>query len=132
MAPISVGTPEAAALLGFCQPQPGAAAPAAAANGGGHSGEQRPQPGGAEQAPAREQLRHSVEAGVAAGFQLAAAAGPLCDEPLWGVAVEARRGADGSLSRRAGIGRGRNKLRDAKQICGSALVTRALCCLLIC
>ena len=83
--PISIGTPEAAALMGFHEPQPGAAAPAAAANGSGHSGEQ---PGTADQAPAREQLRHSVESGVAAGFQLAAAAGPLCDEPLWGVAVE--------------------------------------------
>jgi hypothetical protein len=37
-------------------------------------------------------LQYSVESGVAAGFQLASAAGPLCDEPLWGVAfqVEAR------------------------------------------
>jgi ribosome assembly protein 1 len=30
----------------------------------------------------------SVESGVTAGFQLAAAAGPLCDEPLWGVVFE--------------------------------------------
>lgn len=30
----------------------------------------------------------AVEAGVAAGFQLATAAGPLCDEPMWGVAFE--------------------------------------------
>lgn len=39
-----------------------------------------------------EYLRYSVESGVASGFQMAAAAGPLCDEPLWGVAfaVEAR------------------------------------------
>lgn len=39
-----------------------------------------------------EYLRYAVESGVAAGFQLASAAGPLCDEPLWGVAfaVEAR------------------------------------------
>ena len=39
-----------------------------------------------------EYLRYSVESGVAAGFQLASAAGPLCDEPLWGLAfqVEAR------------------------------------------
>ena len=39
-----------------------------------------------------EYLRYSVESGVAAGFQMAAAAGPLCDEPLWGVAfaVEAQ------------------------------------------
>ena len=39
-----------------------------------------------------EYLRYSIESGVASGFQLAAAAGPLCDEPLWGLAfqVEAR------------------------------------------
>lgn len=30
----------------------------------------------------------SVESGVVAGFQLATAAGPLCDEPMWGVAFE--------------------------------------------
>ena len=113
MLPISVGTPDAAALLGFCKPQPGAATPAAATNGGGHSGEQRPQPGGAEQSPGREQLRHSVEAGVAAGFQLAVAAGPLCDEPLWGVAVEVCHGVDESMLRRLGGSNGANKLCNA-------------------
>ena len=97
MVSTSVGTPEAAALLGFCKPQPGMATSGSAANGNGHSSEQRAQPGGADQAPAQEQLRHSVETGVAAGFQLAAAAGPLCDEPLWGVAVEVRNGVDESL-----------------------------------
>ena len=35
-----------------------------------------------------DRLRHSVEAGVMAGFQMASAAGPLCDEPLWGVTFE--------------------------------------------
>lgn len=94
MVAVTVGTPEAAALLGFCEPQLGTIGPAAAANGDAHSG---------EQAPAREQLRHSVETGVAAGFQLAAAAGPLCDEPLWGVAVEVRHGVVDSLSRCLGI-----------------------------
>lgn len=29
-----------------------------------------------------------MESGVTAGFQLATLAGPLCDEPLWGVAFE--------------------------------------------
>jgi ribosome assembly protein 1 len=29
-----------------------------------------------------------VEAGIASGFQMAAGAGPMCDEPLWGVALE--------------------------------------------
>ncbi len=32
--------------------------------------------------------RQSIESGVVAGFQLATAAGPLCDEPMWGVAFE--------------------------------------------
>ncbi len=35
-----------------------------------------------------EYLRSSLESGVAAGFQLASAAGPLCDEPMWGLAFE--------------------------------------------
>ncbi|GIL84225.1 hypothetical protein Vretifemale_12915, partial [Volvox reticuliferus] len=38
-----------------------------------------------------EALRHvaaSVESGVVAGFQIATASGPLCEEPLWGVAFE--------------------------------------------
>jgi ribosome assembly protein 1 len=37
-------------------------------------------------------ITHSVQSGISAGFQLATAAGPLCDEPMWGVAfqVEAR------------------------------------------
>lgn len=35
-----------------------------------------------------DRLKHSVESGVMHGFQLASAAGPLCDEPLWGVAFE--------------------------------------------
>ncbi|CAK0786123.1 hypothetical protein CVIRNUC_009336 [Coccomyxa viridis] len=31
---------------------------------------------------------HSIQSGLATGFQLAAAAGPLCDEPMWGIAFE--------------------------------------------
>lgn len=31
---------------------------------------------------------HSIQSGLASGFQLATAAGPLCDEPMWGVAFE--------------------------------------------
>lgn len=30
----------------------------------------------------------AIESGVAAGFQMAAKAGPLCAEPLWGVAFQ--------------------------------------------
>jgi len=37
---------------------------------------------------ALDRLRYSVEAGVTAGFQIASGAGPLCEEPLWGVAFE--------------------------------------------
>ena len=33
---------------------------------------------------------HSVEAGVVQGFQLATAAGPLCDEPMWGLAFQVK------------------------------------------
>lgn len=33
-------------------------------------------------------ITSSVESGVTAGFQMATAAGPLCDEPLWGVVFE--------------------------------------------
>ena len=36
-----------------------------------------------------DHVRGGVEAGIAAGFQLATSTGPLCDEPLWGVAFEA-------------------------------------------
>ncbi|KAG2439846.1 hypothetical protein HYH02_010478 [Chlamydomonas schloesseri] len=38
-----------------------------------------------------EAVRHlvsTVESGVVAGFQLATSSGPLCEEPLWGVAFE--------------------------------------------
>lgn len=38
-------------------------------------------------------MLHAVESGVASGFQLAAAAGPLCDEPMWGVAFEVQLSA---------------------------------------
>lgn len=44
--------------------------------------------------PPDERLFHevwqTVEASVVSGFELAAAAGPLCDEPLWGVVLEAQ------------------------------------------
>ena len=37
-------------------------------------------------------VQHSVQAGVVAGFEMATAAGPLCDEPMWGLSfhIEAR------------------------------------------
>ena len=42
----------------------------------------------AEAASNWHHVRSSVESGAVAGFSLAAAAGPLMDEPLWGVAFE--------------------------------------------
>lgn len=30
----------------------------------------------------------AIESGITAGFQMACAAGPLCQDPLWGVAME--------------------------------------------
>jgi hypothetical protein len=100
MAPMRIGACEAAALLGFCDaPHANGAASAPANGAAGAGGAARP-PGsdpGDGCAAAAEQLQHSVEAGVAAGFQLAAAAGPLCDEPLWGVAFEARRWPPGPM-----------------------------------
>ncbi|CAD7704026.1 unnamed protein product [Ostreobium quekettii] len=42
-----------------------------------------------EQLPTISQsVRSSVESGIVGGFLLASAAGPLCDEPMWGVALE--------------------------------------------
>ncbi|KAK9869094.1 hypothetical protein WJX84_011258 [Apatococcus fuscideae] len=37
---------------------------------------------------ASEHVQSSVESGISAGFQLATSAGPLCDEPMWGVVFE--------------------------------------------
>ena len=33
-------------------------------------------------------VQRSLEAGINAGFQLATANGPLCDEPMWGLVFE--------------------------------------------
>ena len=49
------------------------------------------QAGHAAQVDAEEvppHVLHSIQSGLASGFQLASAAGPLCDEPMWGVAFE--------------------------------------------
>ena len=49
------------------------------------------QAGHAEQMDSNEvppHVLHSIQSGLASGFQLATAAGPLCDEPMWGVAFE--------------------------------------------
>jgi ribosome assembly protein 1 len=33
-------------------------------------------------------MLQSIESGIVAGFQMAAASGPLCGDPLWGVAFK--------------------------------------------
>jgi len=67
---IGLGTPQAAIILGL-------------------SKEARPpQRREADAGDGMEYLRNSVEAGVVSGFQLATANGPLCDEPMWGLAFE--------------------------------------------
>jgi translation elongation factor EF-G len=55
-----------------------------AAAGAGAASER--QPLGSAHVPAH--VLHSIQSGLATGFQLASAAGPLCDEPLWGIAFE--------------------------------------------
>jgi hypothetical protein len=69
---VALGAPKAAAML------LGATAASAA------SAVPRPPP----LPPALEAVHSAIHSGVVAGFQLASAAGPLCDEPLWGVAFE--------------------------------------------
>lgn len=44
---------------------------------------------GTEEVPPH--VLHSIQSGLATGFQLATAAGPLCDEPMWGIAFEVRQ-----------------------------------------
>ena len=48
----------------------------------------------------------TLEAGVLAGFQAAAQAGPLCNEPMWAVAFEVEACLDTSASRDAAEGTG--------------------------
>jgi ribosome assembly protein 1 len=62
-------------LSGLALPGPGADAAAEAAAAAGLS-------------DLWPHITGSVESGVTAGFQLASAAGPLCDEALWGVVFE--------------------------------------------
>lgn len=42
----------------------------------------------AQGAAAKAPVHLAIESGIASGFQMACAAGPLCQDPLWGVAVE--------------------------------------------
>ena len=100
---VPLGFPDAAQKLGLVAGEVAAAAHATSAvaelacqigsqlSVSTHSGSTAaPQNGGTEGGLGRslEYLRYSIESGVASGFQLASATGPLCDEPLWGVAVQ--------------------------------------------
>ena len=93
--------------------------PAAAANGAASDGSVEGAAAGAAAAAAAaadaalgrslEYVRYSVESGVAAGFQMASAAGPLCDEPFWGVAIQVEawiRGGGGGAGGGGGGGGG--------------------------
>lgn len=87
---LPLGEPRAAALLGFigrhsCGGQSGGQGGAAAA---GSLDAAAGATATASLLPALEHVRGSAESGVVAGFQLAASSGPLCDEPMWGVAFE--------------------------------------------
>ena len=84
-----LGTMEVSAAGAAAAPANGSAAADGVATGGAGTGGTA---AGGSLSSSLEYLRYSVESGMASGFQMAAAAGPLCDEPLWGVAfaVEAR------------------------------------------
>lgn len=95
--PIRFGKPEAAAKLGWAAEDGTAEAQAiarlsvAAAGDDAESSITDLSDGtGAAGYDARsaQVIRQAVESGLLAGFQLATAAGPLCDEPMWGVAFE--------------------------------------------
>jgi hypothetical protein len=45
-------------------------------------------PSGQHEAEVSAPMLQSIESGIAAAFQMAAAAGPLCADPLWGVAFK--------------------------------------------
>lgn len=62
----------------------------------------------AQVAASKAPVHLAIESGIASGFQMACAAGPLCQDPLWGVAVElsiglARDGFDFSAEAWAGL-----------------------------
>ena len=76
--PVHFPSREAARLLGFAGSRPEATSKGSEAD--------ESSPAATDSSLARD--CHSVEAGVVQGFQLAAAAGPLCDEPLWGLAFQ--------------------------------------------
>lgn len=64
------------------------------ANSKGHAASCPIKEGSSEEAsvgpkqPVVSQTHKAIESGISAGFQLACAAGPLCQAPLWGVAFD--------------------------------------------
>ena len=68
---VRIGNTELAATLGLTTE------PARSASANGNSVE-----------PGWQYVRASLESGITAGFQMATANGPLCDEPMWGIAFE--------------------------------------------
>ena len=94
---IPLGQSRAAAVLGFAdapRPHPAETSASLPAEPLILPLEERPALSPSEPAAAANSslryLQASVESGVVAGFQIAAANGPLCDEPMWGVAFEVR------------------------------------------
>ena len=69
---VRLGRPEVSSMLGL--------APAPDMHGSGTRGHSMGQ--------GWDRLQHSVESGIMHGYQLATAAGPLCDEAMWGMAFE--------------------------------------------
>ncbi|KAL6770647.1 EFG13 [Auxenochlorella protothecoides x Auxenochlorella symbiontica] len=83
---IPLGRPEVAQVLCLGQ-------------GGAHAGDAEVDAQGTALGLSAEgvaRLRDSIEAGVLAGFGMATEAGPLCDEPMWGVGFEVEARVVGS------------------------------------
>ncbi|KFM26039.1 Elongation factor 2 [Auxenochlorella protothecoides] len=83
---IALGRPEVAQVLCLGQ-------------GGAHAGNAEVDAQGTALGLSAEgvaRLRDSIEAGVLAGFGMATEAGPLCDEPMWGVGFEVEARVVGS------------------------------------
>ncbi|KAF5828041.1 hypothetical protein DUNSADRAFT_18295 [Dunaliella salina] len=78
---LRLGWPQAATALGLLEPST-----AASARHWGSGGAAAVASG--QLPPSWEPVAAAVESGVVAGFQWATSAGPLCEEPMWGVAFE--------------------------------------------
>jgi ribosome assembly protein 1 len=70
---VHLGRPQGAALMGLVSEQQLA---------------QHSVPSSKQELPGLQHVMGSIESGLVSAFQMATAAGPLCDEPMWGVAFE--------------------------------------------